>query len=250
MTDPVRDHAVVIGGTKGLGKIVVERFLSRGFNVTAVSRGKPSFADGNPAFVHVVSDLETMTLADGTVAQIVGVHGAIRYVVFCQRYRGTGDPWRGEIQVVLTATKLLIDALAGHFCRDGDRAIGVVSSGYADFVGGTQPSAYHVAKAGLNQLVRHYAVTLGEIGIRANVVVPLTYLKPENADFFRSEPELVALYQKIVPLKRFGKAEDSADLLDFLCSDKASFINGQSIYVDGGISLLWPENVARGIAGF
>ncbi len=45
-----------------------------------------------------------------------------------------------------------------------------------------------------------------------------------------------------------GDAEDSANLLDFLCSDKAAFVNGQCIFVDGGVSAVWPEEVARNLS--
>ena len=53
------------------------------------------------------------------------------------------------------------------------------------------------------------------------------------------------LYKSIVPLGRIGTAEDSANLIQFLCSSAAQFISGQNIYVDGGLSLVWPETLAR-----
>jgi hypothetical protein len=46
-----------------------------------------------------------------------------------------------------------------------------------------------------------------------------------------------------------GHADDSANALSFLCSDQASFINGQSLFIDGGISVVWPEEVAKSFAG-
>ena len=49
----------------------------------------------------------------------------------------------------------------------------------------------------------------------------------------------------MIPLGRMGTAEDSANVVAFLCSTAASFINGQNLYVDGGLSLVWPETLAR-----
>jgi NAD(P)-dependent dehydrogenase (short-subunit alcohol dehydrogenase family) len=52
-----------------------------------------------------------------------------------------------------------------------------------------------------------------------------------------------------VPLQRMGTTEDSANALSFLCSEQAAFINGQSLLVDGGVSVIWPEEVAKAFAG-
>lgn len=240
------DHVVVVGGTRGLGRVVAERFLARGCDVTAISRNPPEEASG---IRHVAADLAALDSAEATVAAVLAGGGPVRYLVFCQRYRGTGDAWQGEIQVGLTASRLLIEGLAPHFCAEGDRAIGLVSSVYANFVGSSQPVGYHVVKAGLNQMIRYYAWELGRQGIRANAVMPLTYIKPESRAFYHSKPDLLALYDRFVPLRRLGEAEDSANLLDFLCSEKAGFINGQCIFVDGGVSVVWPEELARNLTG-
>lgn len=238
-------QAVIVGGSRGLGKVIAERFIARGIPVTVISRNHPA----DLAVHHVPVDLEVMTSADAVVEETVRLGGTVRYVVFCQRYRGSGDPWQGELQVSLTATRLLINALVGRFCDEGDRAVAVVSSVYAEFVGGSQPESYHVAKAGLNQLVKYNAWVLGRKGIRINAIMPLTYLKAESKQFYLNNEPLMALYREFVPLGSIGRAEDSANLLDFLCSEKAAFINGQAIFVDGGVSVVWPEELARTMNG-
>ena len=92
---------------------------------------------------------------------------------------------------------------------------------------------------------RYFAVNLGRKGIRVNSVTPFTFLKDESKDFYVNNHELMDLYKSIVPLGRMGTAEDSSNLIEFLCSPSAKFINGQNIYVDGGLSLVWPETLAR-----
>jgi NAD(P)-dependent dehydrogenase (short-subunit alcohol dehydrogenase family) len=126
----------------------------------------------------------------------------------------------------------------------------VVSSVYAEYVGGSQPESYHVAKAGLNQLVRYNAWVMGKKGIRINAIMPLTFLKDESRNYYLGNEVLMRLYQQFVPMGTIGCAEDSANLLEFLCSEKASFINGQAIFVDGGVSVIWPEELAKSMSGF
>ncbi len=238
-------RAVVVGGTKGLGRVVAQRFVNRGCSVTVLSRSPPVDQVLSSRVSHVPCDLESLTDASEVARQMDAVGGAINYLVFCQRYRGEGDPWQGEMQVTITATQKLILALQSRFATAGDRAVAVVSSVYASFVGGSQPVSYHVAKAGLNQLVRYYAWTLGRYGIRVNAVMPLTYLKQESRDHHLSNAPLMDLYRRFVPLRRMGTTDDSANLIDFLCCENSAFITGQAIYVDGGVSVVWPEQVAR-----
>jgi NAD(P)-dependent dehydrogenase (short-subunit alcohol dehydrogenase family) len=250
-SDPDGGHVLVVGGTKGLGRVVVERFLARACRITVVARHPPADLHLAARVHHVEVDLETMAEATTVVAAAVAQAGPLRYVVFCQRYRGQGDPWQGELQVSVRATDLLIRAATDAFEVEAgvDRAIAVVSSVYAEFVGGSQPASYHVAKAGLNQLVKYYAWALGARGLRINAVMPLTYQKAESRQHYVANQPLMDLYRRIVPLGRMGTADDSANLIDFLCSGKAGFLTGQCIAVDGGVSVVWGEELARRLTG-
>jgi NAD(P)-dependent dehydrogenase (short-subunit alcohol dehydrogenase family) len=242
-------HAVVVGGTRGLGRVVVERFLARGCTVSVVSRQRPADFPDQDGLRHFSADLERgeglAELCDG----IAEAGGPISYVVLSQRFRGQGDAWAGEIQVGLTASRDLIEGFSRHFATDSDCGIGVVSSVYAEFVGSSQPVGYHVVKGGLNAMVRHYAATLGRRGIRVNAIMPLTYLKRESRTFYEQNAKLMDTYRRLVPLGRLGTAEESADALDFLCSPRSSFITGQCLFLDGGVSTVWQEEVAKSFAG-
>jgi NAD(P)-dependent dehydrogenase (short-subunit alcohol dehydrogenase family) len=242
-------HAVVVGGSRGLGLVVVERFLARGCTVTVLSRSPSDRHAGDDRVRHVVIDLEAPDGVDGVWDRVIADAGPINYLVLCQRFRGEGDPWSGEIQVGLNASRALIEGFKDHFVSAGDRAIGVVSSVYAEFTGSSQPVGYHVVKAGLNGMVRFYAGTLGRRGIRVNAIMPLSYIKDEARAFYQSKTDLLAVYDEFVPLRRMGEADDSANALDFLCSDKAAFINGQSLFIDGGASVVWSEEVAKRFKG-
>lgn len=242
-------HALVLGGTRGLGREAVKLFSAAGYSTSVIGRREPVAADRDIAGVrHWITDLTPSVNIEAIIGEIVQAHGPLNYLVFCQRHRGIEDSWKGEINVSLTLTKTVVDAAEEHFDSAGDRSIVMVSSVFGDFVGDGQAISYHVGKAGLNQMMRYYAVNLGRKGIRVNGVTPFTFLKEESRDFYLENDALQDLYRKIIPIQRMGTAEDSARLILFLCSPASGFINGQNIYVDGGLSLVWSETLARKLA--
>jgi NAD(P)-dependent dehydrogenase (short-subunit alcohol dehydrogenase family) len=125
----------------------------------------------------------------------------------------------------------------------------MVSSNASSFVARNQTVAYHAAKAALKQMARFYAVKYGPQGIRVNVVSPCTFVKPESAEYFAQQESLRALYGRITPLGRMGTAKEVARAVAFLCGPDSSFITGQDLTVDGGLSLMLQDTLAREIAG-
>lgn len=242
-------HTLVIGGTRGLGREVVRQLAKAGHDLSIIARSEPPADERNTGSTYYQADLSDHASVRSALSAILASHGKLSYLVFCQRYRGKGDAWSGELDTTLTASKLVVESLQDQFTVDGDRGIAMVSSVYGDYVGDGQPVSYHVAKAGLNQMMRYYAVNLGRHGIRVNGVTPFTFLKAESRDFYLRNQALHDLYRQMIPLGRMGTSEDSAKLIAFLCSPQASFITGQNIYVDGGLSLVWPESLGRAIAG-
>ncbi len=245
MGDSTGPTVVVVGGSSGLGKVVAKRCARDRYRVAIVSRNSPNFIDESAGLHHFPTDLVTMTsdAARKLAADIVAKLGEISYLMFCQRYRGEQRSLIKEMAVSITSTDLMIQAFRPHFVTTGDRAIATVGSVYADFVGSSQPLSYHVVKAGLNALVRFYAVALGQEGIRVNSISPLTYLKDESRHVYLNNPSKMEKYRRIVPLGRMPEASECADTFLYLCSPKASFVNGQVLYVDGGLSAIWPEEL-------
>jgi NAD(P)-dependent dehydrogenase (short-subunit alcohol dehydrogenase family) len=190
-------------------------------------------------------DLTDKERLDAVLAEIVSKNGKLSNLVFLQRYRGKHDDWNGEIETTLTATKYIVEQLSAEFDDGADKSMVLVSSVFSRFVGDGQALSYHVAKAGLDQMVRYYAVVLGPKGIRVNGVSPITFLKEESKDVYLKDAKLMNLYKTIIPLARMGTSEEVANVIAFLCSHKASFVTGQNIVVDGGLSLIWQETLAR-----
>ena len=229
-------HSLVVGGTRGIGRAVVEVFAEQGHRVSVLGRRAPSEQDQRRANVRYwVADVEQRMGLDAALDAVLEHYGPLSHLVFLQRYRGKGDTWVGEFQTSLTATKTIIERLVEHFDPIHASAIVMVSSVASRFVADEQPLSYHVAKAGLEQMVRYYAVTLGSRRIRVNGVSCSTVLKDESRTF----------YEQIIPLGRMGRANEIAAVVAFLCSPQASFITGQNILVDGGLSLRWHESLAR-----
>jgi len=162
-------------------------------------------------------------------------------MLLCQRYRGP-DEWAGELATSLTRSKQLLE-WAGENMDGGSIVVMASVSGVS--VEEEQPVSYHACKAALIEMVKYYAVTLGPKQIRVNAIIPGLTIKPEARGFYDANPELEALYTDITPLGRMGTVEDIANLVDFLISEKSSYLTGQTITLDGGIGLRSHWAVAR-----
>ncbi|MGZ3159424.1 MAG: SDR family NAD(P)-dependent oxidoreductase [Burkholderiaceae bacterium] len=238
-------HSIVFGGTKGLGRVLARQLAARGDKVSVISRSEPLSAEQTEGVRYFAADIADASARQAALDAAIQQNGALDYLVFCQRYRGKEDAWAGELQVSLTASKQVIEYVQDRFAKEGDRGIVFVSSVFGDRVGEGQDLSYHIGKAGMNHMARFYAVNLGRKGIRTNAVTPFTFLKEESKSFYLNNKELMGLYEDIIPLGRMATSDDSANVISFLCSPAAGFVNGQNIYVDGGLSLVWPETLAR-----
>jgi NAD(P)-dependent dehydrogenase (short-subunit alcohol dehydrogenase family) len=238
-------HSLVVGGTRGIGREVVKLFARQGHIVSVIGK-RPALASD------VVSDNVRYWTIDFTNEQVLFAtlteiveRGKLCNLVFAHRYKGNDDPWEGELATSLTATKKFIEQLSTEFVKDNHNSIVLTSSIVSHLIADEQPLGYHVAKAGLNQMARYYAVTLGKQGIRVNSVSPSVFIKEESYEYYQSNPELCQLFSKITPLGRMGTAGEIASVIAFLCSPAASYITGQDIVVDGGISLQAQPALAR-----
>lgn len=228
-------HVIIVGGSKGLGRELAQQYAREGVAVSVFSRTKIDPTE--PGVHHCAVDLANEQARRAALTQAVGQHGKLESLIFCQRFRGQGDPWTGELDVGLTATKDLMEGAVEHFSPTGPRSMVLVGSVAGRWIAAEQGAGYHVAKAGLETLIRYYAVKWGPAGIRVNGVAPSAFIKDETKAYHESHPEVSARMAKLTPLRRMGMAADTAEAVIFLAGNKARFITGQNLIVDGGLTV-------------
>lgn len=151
----------------------------------------------------------------------------------------TDEDWYALLHVDLSGVMRMFRAATPHL-PEGGVMIGV-SSISGGVYGWGEHSHYAAAKSGVIGLVRSLAVELGPRGIRVNAVVPGLIESPQSLDEENSlgEAGLKAAGDNI-PLRRAGQVSEVAKTIQFLTSDAASYITGQDIVIDGGLTVNWP----------
>jgi 3-oxoacyl-[acyl-carrier protein] reductase len=149
------------------------------------------------------------------------------------------DAWDDLLQVDLTGVLRLLRSAAARMAGPG--AMVAVSSIAGGVYGWGEHAHYGAAKAGVLGLVRSVAVELAPRGIRVNTVIPGYVVTPQSLDPVNSlGPDGLERAGKDIPLGRAARPEELALVIRFLTSDEASYITGQQIVVDGGLTVRMP----------
>ncbi|MDG4820754.1 3-oxoacyl-ACP reductase FabG [Asanoa sp. WMMD1127] len=235
-------RALVTGGTRGIGRAVVTALAGAGARVITCSRSGGEAAESLARELKETGGDHHVMKADvaqpDDIDRLVGeaetrfggldviVHnaGVISHVPFGELPE---DEWHRVIDTNLTAAYLIVRR-ALPLLDTGASVIHIGSK--VAMVGVPLRAHYTAAKAGLIGLTRSMSKELGPRGIRVNVLAPGP-VETETA----VPAEVVARYQKMIPLGRLGRAPEIANAVLFLASDLASFVNGETLNVDGGI---------------
>ncbi len=156
------------------------------------------------------------------------------------------DLWNKVLAVNLTGYFICAQAF-GRQMRDKKSTAGgamVHSASIAADHATANAGAYSVAKAGIQRLSRQLAVEWGVHGIRSNVVNPGLIVTPMSQAFY-DQPGVTQRRSQAVPVGRVGAPEDIAQAVVFLASDRAAYINGQEIAVDGGFTRMLMSLIPR-----
>ena len=236
--------AVVTGGARGIGLAIVRWFLAHEYRVAILDVDaatlKHTAAELADPFrvLPIVCDVSQPARVQAAVDQIVTMYGRIDALVnnagvavFKQLLDTSFEEWRGVMAVNLDGAFLCTQLVAPVMLRNGGGAIVNITS-ISGVRASTMRVAYGTSKAALSHLTKQQAAELGTVGIRVNAVAPGP-VDTEMAKKVHSK-EIRADYHDAIPLNRYGTPEEIADAVGYLCSPAASYVNGQTLAVDGG----------------
>ena len=237
------DHkvALITGAASGIGKAAAELFRSEGATVIAAD-----VAEGEGiARLDAGSEAEVEAL----IAKIVADHGGID-VVFANAgisgglagiFEQSSADWQEILRVNLIGPFLAIKYAAPHMQARGGGSI-VCTASVAGLRSGAGGAAYSASKAGLINLVKVAATQLAGSNVRVNAICPgliETGMTSPIYEMARASGKAERI-GRLNPMKRGGEAAEIAAVALFLASDAASYVNGQAIAVDGGLSASLP----------
>jgi NAD(P)-dependent dehydrogenase (short-subunit alcohol dehydrogenase family) len=237
--------AIVTGASSGIGFGTAVKLAEAGMAVLGTGRDEGRLAElatklGDPERVATVA--VDLTADDGPARVVNAAVERWGKVDFLINNAGVGSPKPLHetddealdyfLGLMLRAPFRLARDVIPHM-QSGAAIINVTST-FA-VVGGLRGGAYSAAKGGLTALTTHIACQYGPLGIRCNAVAPGVTVTPMVEQRLEDE-RFRKLNTELTPYPRLGRVEDLASTIAFLCSPGGSFINGQTIVVDGGWS--------------
>jgi len=232
--------AIVTGAARGIGLATADILRSQSWHVIMVDRDakelqkQAAIRDQITALCHDISDPAQVNLM---IKKVMANRGQIDALV---NNAGVADfgpleetsfaQWRKVMETNLDGVFLCTQAALSALKSSKGTIVNIAS--ISGLRASTLRVAYGTSKAAVIHLTQQQAVELGEFGIRANSVSPGP-VKTKLAMAVHSE-DIISAYHDAIPLNRYGSEAEVGHVIAFLCSDKASFVTGQNISVDGG----------------
>ncbi len=243
--------ALVTGAGAGIGRAIAMTMAREGaavlvvdFNAdTAAAPAEEIRAAGGQALAHTadVSDETTVrAMVDTAVEAFGGLQVACNSAAVS---RGSGpihgfsrEVFEQTLEMCLTNTFLCMKYEIEHMLANGGGSIVNISSN-ASLKGQPYNTAYAAAKSGVNLLTKSSASEYGHKGIRINAISPGVIRTPGVERYFEEQPKIAEGLRQAAAMRRLGEPEEIAEAVCFLASDRASYITGQLLSVDGGAAV-------------
>jgi 3-oxoacyl-[acyl-carrier protein] reductase len=246
--------AIVTGSARGIGAGIAKRFAEEGASVAVLDldEGQASataaelpVTDGAKA-IGIGCNVSDAASVDAAVARVLdelgGVHILVNNAGITRDnllFKMSEDDWDSVLGVHLKGAFLMTKAVQKTFVDQKYGKILGLSSVSAN--GNRGQANYSAAKAGVQGFTRTLALELGKFGVNANAIAPgfiATEMTDDTARRLGVDIEdFRTMNAESNPVKRVGHPEDIAAAAAFLCSDEASYITGQTLYVDGGAKI-------------
>ncbi len=237
MSDKV---AVVTGAARGIGLATTHLLLQDGWRVAMVDRDAEILhqeAESCNSLLAIDCDVSKPDQVSRMAAQVLAEFGRIDALVnnagvadFGPMQDTSFERWRRVMDTNLDGVFLCSQQCIPALVETQGCIVNIAS--ISGFRASTLRVAYGTSKAAVMHLTQQQAAELGEFNVRANCVAPGP-VRTKLAMAVHS-PEIISAYHDAIPLNRYGSEQEIANLIVFLCSDKASYINGQVIAADGG----------------
>lgn len=244
--------AIVTGSSRGIGRAIAEALAEAGARVVISSRKQASCdevaADLNARYgegraIAIEASISNKEALQALVKQTQDRLGPID-ILICNAasnpYYGptlgiSDDQFRKVLENNILSTHWLVQMVAPGMIERNAGSIVIVSS-IGAYIGSDTIGTYHLSKAADLQMVRNLAVEFGPHKVRVNAISP-GVTRTDFAKALWENPAMVAAFNQKVPLRRVGEPKEMAGAALFLASDASSYVTGQAIVVDGGMTI-------------
>jgi NAD(P)-dependent dehydrogenase (short-subunit alcohol dehydrogenase family) len=233
--------ALVTGGSGDLGLACARQLAEDGYKVAILDLREDlvAAASRKHGFVPLVADVTDEAAVNAALESLAEVPDVLVNNAGIGRFASLLDidiaDFRKVVDVNLIGAFIVARATARRMVARGTGSIVNITSINA-ITTGPGSGGYPAAKAGLHKLTEMMALEWSALGLRVNAIAP-GFIDAGISTPFYADPEVRALREGAVPSRRLGLAADIANAVSFLASDKASYINGHHLVVDGGVSI-------------